>query len=595
MTKDALIARLKGYEWADFECKKAKRSIPDDAYATVSAFANTAGGWLLFGISEEQGQLLVTGIDNDAFDQVQNNFLTVLRSGQKLNRLIAVQPTVHELDGKRVLACFIPASPRHEKPIYLKGNPRNSYIRRGASDEQVTEHELQRFMRDAALKSWDSEGLVDIPATQFFDADTLQWYQTQFYQRHPEKKAITEALPFLLEWNFIVEQGQQQFPTRAAVLLFGKDRFVRQLLPRPVLDYQRIDTLFANWSPELRWHDRLLFEENLFSTWRGLVGKYMRIAERPFLLDPATLRRNDDPADYVAFREAAINLLIHQDYGDTFRTPALKIFIDRTVFWNPGDAFATASELLEYSEKELRNPAIVTAFRRIGLSDQAGTGIRAIYRNWHQLGRVPPSIHNNKANKSFELVLVNEPLITPTVRQFQQRLGAKLTTQQAEVLALAVRAATVSPLDVRQLIQGGVAEVQALLNSLVAQQLLLELEPKQTYQLPEHLKALFSANPTVAGIQHPRLESRLESRLGSNLAAKVVLLLREQPLGKIRLAESLGHKTVSGELNKQVKHLLTRQWIEMTLPEKPSSRLQQYRLTAAALDLMTQLEQVEHG
>ena len=497
MTKDELITRLKGYEWIDFECKKAKRSIPDDAYTTVSAFANTAGGWLLFGVSEEQGQLLVTGVDHDAFDQVQNNFLTVLRGGQKLNRPIAAQPYVHELDGKRILACFIPPSSRHEKPIYLKGNPRNSYLRRGASDEQVTEHELQRFLRDAALKPWDGEGLVDIPATQFFDADTLQWYQAQFYQRYPEKKQITEALPFLLEWNFVIEQGTQLLPTRAAVLLFGKERFVRQLLPRPVLDYQRIDTLFASWSPELRWHDRLLFEENLFSTWRGLVGKYMRIAERPFLLDPATLRRNDDPPDYVAFREAAINLLIHQDYGDTFRTPALKLFVDRTIFWNPGDAFATTSEILEYSEKELRNPSIVAAFRRIGLSDQAGTGIRAIYRNWHQLGRVPPYIHNNKANKTFELVLLNEPLITPKVRQFQQQLGGKLTTTQMDVLALAIRLEAVTAKDVRQLIQGGTAEAQAILQGLVTQQLLVELESNHIYQLPERRQTALFLTPVA--------------------------------------------------------------------------------------------------
>jgi ATP-dependent DNA helicase RecG len=41
----------------------------------------------------------------------------------------------------------------------------------------------------------------------------------------------------------------------------------------------------------------------------------------------------------------------------------------------------------------------------------------------------------------------------------------------------------------------------------------------------------------------------------------------------------LGHKTVSGELNKQVKRLQALGLIEMTMPEKPNSRLQKYRLT----------------
>ena len=136
MTRDELIARLKGYEWTDFECKKAQRDVPKDAYTTVSAFANTQGGWLLLGVSESAGRLEVTGIDPAAFDRVQDAFLTTLRSGQKLNQLVDAQPQVFELDGKRILAFFIPEANRHHKPIYLNGNPRESYLRRAARDER---------------------------------------------------------------------------------------------------------------------------------------------------------------------------------------------------------------------------------------------------------------------------------------------------------------------------------------------------------------------------------------------------------------------------------------------------------------------------
>ena len=141
-----------------------------------------------------------------------------------------------------------------------------------------------------------------------------------------------------------------------------------------------------------------------------LSERYDRHAEHPFRLDAATLRRNDEPPDYVSFREATINLLIHQDYGDHGRKASIRFFRDRTVFWNPGDAFATPDELLDPTEMAVRNPAVVAAFRRIGLSEQAGTGIRAIFRCWQRLGHVPPVIDSDKARKTFELLLLREEL-----------------------------------------------------------------------------------------------------------------------------------------------------------------------------------------
>ncbi|KAF0237573.1 MAG: divergent AAA [Prolixibacteraceae bacterium] len=48
MTKDQLIARLGDIEWEDFEVKEASTKIPKNIWETVSAFSNTAGGWLIF-------------------------------------------------------------------------------------------------------------------------------------------------------------------------------------------------------------------------------------------------------------------------------------------------------------------------------------------------------------------------------------------------------------------------------------------------------------------------------------------------------------------------------------------------------------------
>lgn len=89
----------------------------------------------------------------------------------------------------------------------------------------------------------------------------------------------------------------------------------------------------------------------------------------------------------------------------------------------------------------------------------------------------------------------------------------------------------------------------------------------------------FSAISKTKPKQSSRLESGLESELESGLAARILLSLIDKPLGNSEIAKSLGHKSTSGALHKQVRRLLDLGHIAMTLPNEPNSRLQKYRLT----------------
>ncbi|MBU0485161.1 MAG: putative DNA binding domain-containing protein [Proteobacteria bacterium] len=74
-------------------------------------------------------------------------------------------------------------------------------------------------------------------------------------------------------------------------------------------------------------------------------------------------------------------------------------------------------------------------------------------------------------------------------------------------------------------------------------------------------------------------ESRPESGLESKTAHSILKALETQPLQRAEIAKALGHGKVSGAINRAVKELLNKKLIEYTLPEKPNSRLQKYRLT----------------
>ncbi len=49
MTTEELRKAIKSPEWTGMEFKQCRNGVSDDAYKTVSAFANTSGGYLVFG------------------------------------------------------------------------------------------------------------------------------------------------------------------------------------------------------------------------------------------------------------------------------------------------------------------------------------------------------------------------------------------------------------------------------------------------------------------------------------------------------------------------------------------------------------------
>ena len=132
MNRAELLQCLDGVEWTDFEVKAAAKGVPQDAFKTIAAFANSGGGWLVCGVSESDEGYSITGIDD--IDRFQNELLSAIRTGDKLRRPPTVLPRLFRFDEGWVLGLaeqagsglpFISSSWTHSgRPVTFRGAPK---------------------------------------------------------------------------------------------------------------------------------------------------------------------------------------------------------------------------------------------------------------------------------------------------------------------------------------------------------------------------------------------------------------------------------------------------------------------------------------
>lgn len=81
--------------------------------------------------------------------------------------------------------------------------------------------------------------------------------------------------------------------------------------------------------------------------------------------------------------------------------------------------------------------------------------------------------------------------------------------------------------------------------------------------------------PLAESIPTAKVTEQVEAQVDKDILAACA----KQPLSSSEIAIALGHKKLSGNLRKALPRLKKAGLLEYTIPEKPNSRLQKYRLT----------------
>jgi ATP-dependent DNA helicase RecG len=608
-------------EWADVELKTSARAFPKDAASTLCAFANCGGGYVILGVDEKKLPA-ISGIDKDKIDEVQDQCLGLLKNIQKFSSpLVYDDPILIEVDGKFVLALQIQDSKRHNKPVKLKEKGVwVAYVRNGARDEEASDEELSQMLIEASCTSI-TEQLLELDVEYCFNPNTIKWYRKVFESRHNQKLYELTDLEFLDELGLIREEGDELRPTKAAILMFGTEKSLNRILARNVVDAFWLSADCDDNSTDVgRWQDRRPAEHeslNLFEAWRVLSDRYMYWAEQPFDIDETNLHRTNETPDYIGFREATVNLLVHQDFADHSRVPRIEFYRDISSYWNPGDSLVEQDQIASGQSKS-RNPLVMQSFHRIGLSERAGSGIKEIYRSWQHLERAEPVIKNNRRDKTFQIILGKKEEVTLLQKTIKQRIGVKLSDIQARVFIHCLA----QPMSVEQLSVATnvpIADVYPVIDHLTRQGM-LQAAP-EGYSALEHFAtglqdlAVISEQSSVASDQAHNKVTNLNvgsdqaynevtnqqpvdaserdhaKQLADGLKKQQIALIRalEQPIPLAELIEVLGVGHRTHFRNKHLQPLMRQKVVAQTHPDTPHHQDQAYFLTELGLAVKEQL------
>ena len=109
--------------------------------------------------------------------------------------------------------------------------------------------------------------------------------------------------------------------------------------------------------------------------------------------------------------------------------------------------------------------------------------------------------------------------------------------------------------------------------------------PPTFEEMQGFLIVTFKAQLVAGGMARvgSQVESKVESRVESvgGLEDRIAAVVKLGPLSKSEIAIAVGKQKVDGQLHSAVRQMLQKGLIEYTLPDKPNSRLQKYRLTQA--------------
>lgn len=525
---------------------------PDKIYHTICAFAtdleNTGGGYILVGVEEENGMAKrpVKGIPEEEIDKILKDMVGF---DAKISPAYLCKASPEVIDGKTILVIWVPTGINRpysvmESVVAKKSVPK-FYVRSKSSTIEAKGEILGEVRELANRVPFDDRGNDAIKIDDISGVRVYEYLKTVGSKLVDEfvRKSLAEILD---EMDLLVGPVENQLIKNVAAMMFCDH-------PEKFFPVTQVDIVhFPEGSIE---------NPDLMIEVPKIVGPVPNIINETlsYLRTNVIKQRITKPADtekaikafnypYQAFEEAVVNALYHRDYRE--REP-VEITIEPThieILSYAGPDRSISAEAIREAKKlkarRYRNRRLGDFLKELDLTEGRATGIPTIQRNLKLNGNKPAVIETDDDRTYF--------LITIPCRE--DMVSASLLISE-ELWTI--------PHELKQVLGQVSEQVQAI----VQQSDIIEKD-----KLGQIL---------VQVLVQVKRNSKFNSRL-VNLTTSIVdalTFLRDENYRANELNDAIGF----GELKDFKRYILTpllgSGYIAMTMPDKPTSSKQEYKLT----------------
>lgn len=400
--------------------ERLEEKKPRSWLKSVSAFANTEGGHLIFGVKNEPRE--VVGLENP---QAVISRLTELIK-------VRIDPTPRyrvrevEIEGKSCVDLEVQDGPAYPYYYAFDGS-HTAYVRHGDQSEEATSRELNELILQGMNQTFDA-----LPSSYRVGDASFTLLAATFKNLKKEDFDLEKDLPSA---GLVTDDGQI---TNGGLLLCDQG-----VLKQSRIFCTRWKGNYKGSIEEDALDDKEFQGASLITLLQNAEDFVRNNSKNPWSIRGMTREeRSDYP--YKAVREVLVNALIHRNYQILGSEIHVEVFDDRLEITSPGGMMngrRVQDMDIRHIPSMRRNQVISDVFSRLGFMERRGSGIDRILNSYVEVAQKPTFYSDSDF---FIVTLPNRSVATPAQVSMEsvEAQPAKVSTSSKKVATSTLEVAT---------------------------------------------------------------------------------------------------------------------------------------------------------